>query len=66
MVEGDKREKRFKILGEGDLNVVGMMKSLKKLKYAGPVSLEYEENEKNPLGDLEQCLKAVRTALTMI
>jgi sugar phosphate isomerase/epimerase len=50
----------YKILGEGDLNVVGCLKALRKLKYANILSLEYEENPKNPLSDIEACLKAVR------
>jgi len=50
----------YKILGEGDLNVVGCLRALRKLKYANALSLEYEENPKNPLSDIEACLKAVR------
>ena len=59
-------KKIFKILGEGDLDVLGCLKALRKLKYTGSLSLEYEESEKNPMGDLEQCLKAVRTAVAKL
>lgn len=57
-----KRDKIFKILGEGDLDVFGCLKALKKLNYDYLVALEYEENEKNPVSDLEVCLKNVRAA----
>lgn len=56
------KSKQFKILGEGDLNVLGCMKALKKLKYEHSLSLEYEENPKNPLSDIEVCLQTVRDA----
>ena len=62
VVEGDKRQKHFKILGEGDLDVLGCLKALKKLKYQNCLSLEYEENPSNPLSDIEVCLKTVRDA----
>ncbi len=57
-----KRQKQFRILGEGDLNVLGCLKALRKLDYRYSVSLEYEENPDNPLSDIEVCLKTVRDA----
>ncbi len=57
-----KRRKQFRILGEGDLNVLGCLKALRKLDYQYSVSLEYEENPSNPLSDIEVCLKTVRDA----
>ncbi len=66
-VEKDgKREKIFKILGEGDLNVLGCLQALKKLKYDYLVALEYEENEKNPVSDLAVCLQNVRAAVAKL
>ena len=59
-------EKKFTILGEGDLNVVGCLKALKKLDYKNSLSLEYEENPENPVSDIEVCLKAVREAVTKL
>ena len=53
-------EKQFKIAGEGDLNVTGLLKALKALNYEYCVAIEYEENSKNPLPDIEACLKHVR------
>lgn len=63
-VEQLKREgKVFTILGEGELDVAGCLKALRKLDYQGCLSLEYEENEQNPLSDIEVCLQAVRDAV---
>jgi inosose dehydratase len=59
-------QKRFTILGEGDLNVVGCLKALRKFDYKNSLSLEYEENHQNPISDIEVCLKAVREAVTKL
>jgi inosose dehydratase len=61
-----KRQKLFTILGQGDLNVVGVLKVLKKLDYQNCLALEYEENPKNPLSDIEVCLKVIRDAVVKI
>ncbi len=61
-----KEGKIFTILGEGELDVVGCLKALKKLDYQYGVSLEYEEHPENPISDIEQCLKTVKTALTKL
>lgn len=58
-----RRRKLFKILGEGDLDIVGCLRALRKLDYRKCLSLEYEENPKNPLSDIEVCLQAVRDAV---
>jgi len=58
--KGDK--KQFTILGEGDLNIVGLLRELRRIGYAKNLSLEYEENPKNPLSDIEISLSAVRSA----
>lgn len=63
VTKGGKKQKLFKILGEGDLNVAGCLKELRKLKYDKCLALEYEENPKNPLSDINVCLKAVREAV---
>ncbi len=55
-------KKQFRILGEGDLDILACMKILKKLDYQYCLALEYEENPTNPLSDLEVCYKAVRDA----
>lgn len=58
-----KEGKLFTILGEGELDIVGTLRELKKLDYQNVVALEYEENEQNPLSDVEASLEAVRAAV---
>lgn len=55
-------DKAYTILGQGDLDVLGCLKALRKLKYDNCLSLEYEENPDNPLSDIEVCLQVVREA----
>lgn len=61
-----KDAKVFKILGEGDLDVVGCLKALEKQKYDYCLALEYEENPQNPVPDLEICLANVRSAMAKL
>jgi len=58
--------KKFTVLGQGDLDVVGCLRLLKKLKFEHCMSLEYEENEQNPIADIQQCLAAVREAVKKV
>lgn len=60
---GKPAEKIFTIIGEGDLDIAGVLSALKKLKYDRSVSVEYEENMKNPLADVAICLENVRKAV---
>jgi sugar phosphate isomerase/epimerase len=59
---GGRRKKIFTIVGQGDLDLVKCLRVLKQLNYEGCLALEYEENEKNPLSDIEVSLQAVRDA----
>lgn len=61
-----KDTKVFKILGEGDLDLVGCLKTLHRNKYKYCLALEYEENASNPVPDLEVCLQNVRKAMTQL
>ena len=61
-----KENKLFTVLGEGELDTVGVLKALKKLNYQNLVALEYEESEQNPLADVELCLAAVREAVKKV
>lgn len=63
---GGKSFKQFTILGQGDLKVVECLKLLRKQNYPYCLSLEYEENEKNPLSDIEVCLQVVRDAVKQL
>ena len=62
----EREGKIFTILGEGELDVAGCLKVLRGLDYQGCLSLEYEENEANPLSDIEICLETVREAVAEI
>ena len=62
----EKREKHSRnvIIGSGHLDLVGLFKALKKVKFPadGAVSLEYEANPDNPIDDMKQCLVAAQKA----
>ena len=53
-----KKDAKGVILGKGHLDVVGVFQALKKVNFPadGALSLEYEENEKNPMDDIKECL----------
>jgi len=61
-----KDAKIFKILGEGDLDLVGCLKILQRIKYKYCLALEYEENPKNPVPDIEICLQNVQKAIAKL
>lgn len=53
-----KKSTKGVILGKGHLDVAAVFKALKKVKFPadGALSLEYEENPRNPIADIEECL----------
>ncbi|HWL08553.1 MAG TPA: family 16 glycoside hydrolase [Planctomicrobium sp.] len=55
--------KIFTILGEGELNIVGVLKALRAIDYDRNLSVEYEENPQNPLSDIEISLTNLQGAL---
>jgi sugar phosphate isomerase/epimerase len=57
---------QFTILGQGDMDLVGVLKALKALNYKQVLALEYEENPQNPIADIQECLAAVRKAVEKI
>lgn len=64
--DGKSAEKVMTVLGEGDLDIVGCLRALKKLNYQRSLSLEYEENAQNPLSDIETCLANLRAAVAKV
>lgn len=62
----EREGKVFTILGEGELNVVGVLRALRELNYERSISLEYEENPENPLSDIEISLSHLREALDYV
>jgi len=53
------------ILGQGHIDVPAVFAALEQAKFpaAGALSIEYEENPKNPLAEIRACIEAARTAL---
>ena len=66
----EKREKRSRnvIIGSGHLDVLGVFKALKEIKFPadGAVSLEYEANPKNPIDDMKQCIAVAKEAIAKV
>jgi sugar phosphate isomerase/epimerase len=50
------------ILGQGVLDVPGVLKALKNAGFKGCVAIEYEANPNNPAGDVRACLDVIRQA----
>jgi sugar phosphate isomerase/epimerase len=55
-------EKTEHVLGKGKLDVLGVLKALKEVKFTGILALEYEVNGPKVLDDVRECLAAVREA----
>lgn len=58
-----KDRQRFTIVGQGDLDVVGLFRELHNLRYRGLVALEYEEKPEAPGPDINLCLQATQDAI---
>jgi inosose dehydratase len=63
-----KDKTRGVILGKGHLNVEEVFAELKLVAFPanGALSLEYEENEKNPLADIRECYAVARAAMQAV
>ena len=61
-----KDAKTFTVLGKGDLKLGSFLQALAKLKYDYTMALEYEENEANPIPDIQECLMAIKNALDSV
>ena len=53
------------VIGQANLDVVGVFKALKEIKFPadGSISLEYESNPDNPIEDMKQCLVVAQAAI---
>jgi inosose dehydratase len=53
------------VIGKGHLDVVGLFKALRQIKFPadGALSLEYEANPDNPIDDMKACLAVVKEAI---
>jgi sugar phosphate isomerase/epimerase len=48
------------IIGTGNLDLPSLMTKLKAIKFSGPLVIEYEGDEKNPVPALKECVAALR------
>jgi sugar phosphate isomerase/epimerase len=62
------RQSRNVIIGTGHLDLVGLFKALREVKFPadGALSLEYEANQTNPIDDMKQCIEAARAAIAKL
>jgi inosose dehydratase len=53
------------VIGKGHLDVVGLFRALRQVKFPadGALSLEYEANPMNPIDDMKACLEVAREAI---
>ena len=54
------------VVGEGRLNLVEFLRTLKEINFNGYLSLEYESAPEDPVPPMRKCLEAVRNALEKI
>jgi sugar phosphate isomerase/epimerase len=56
------------VIGKGHLDVVGLFKALKQIKFPadGALSLEYEANPDNPVDDMKACLEVAKEAIAKV
>ena len=56
------------VIGQGHLDVVGLFKALKQVKFPadGALSLEYEANPANPIDDMKACLEVAKEAIAKV
>lgn len=56
------------ILGKGHLDVVGVFRALKGVNFPadGALSLEYEENPKDPIADIRECMAVAQEAARQV
>lgn len=60
-----KKQTKGVILGRGHLDLPAVFAALEQVQFPpdGALSLEYEENPKNPINDIRQCVAAARAAM---
>jgi sugar phosphate isomerase/epimerase len=53
------------VIGKGKLDVVGLFKALREIKFPadGSLSLEYEANPQNPIDEMKACLAVAKEAI---
>jgi sugar phosphate isomerase/epimerase len=59
----DNKDHRDVVFGKGVLDVPGVLKALRDVKFKGLISIEYEANEKDPSGDVRDCVAVVKESV---
>lgn len=56
------------VIGKGHLDVVGLFKALKQIKFPadGSLALEYEAHPDNPVDDMKACLEVAKEAIAKV
>jgi inosose dehydratase len=57
------REPKDVVIGTGNLDLPGLVKALKKVKFAGPTIIEYEGDAANPVPALKKCVNEYHKVL---
>ena len=57
------RQPKDVIIGTGNLDLPGLMKTLKQINFTGPLVIEYEGDVENPVPALRQCVEALKRLL---
>ena len=58
----DNKRKTDVVFGKGVLDVPGVLKALKEVKFKGYISIEYEANPKDPSADVKECVAILKKA----
>jgi sugar phosphate isomerase/epimerase len=66
MVSDGKGGWEDRIIGKGNLDLPGLVKTLKDIGFDGYCSLEYESDPDNPLPAMQDCLAELRTACAAV
>lgn len=61
-----KNHTQFTLLGKGDLDTVGFLRALKQVSFRHCLALEYEENPKDPMLDIQACLQYLKEAVRKV
>jgi len=51
------------VYGKGVLDVPGVLKALREVKFHGMISIEYEANPKDPMADVAACVQVVKESV---
>jgi sugar phosphate isomerase/epimerase len=59
----DNERKEDVVYGKGVLDVPGVLKALRDVKFQGMISIEYEANPKDPMADVAACVQVVKESV---